>query len=878
MDGRFWAMAFEGVRRKKRSSILVFLVLFVSFCFLIISLSVVGSISETNHEMFQIVYGDWDYAILNGREEDAAFLAEKQEEGLIETLGRMENYGTIRGLEGWVGFGTLDEGMIEAGRLSLEGGRWPQAENEIALEASTLRSLGVEPEVGQTVTLTVELPRPPAPVTVDCTFTVSGIIREYSSLWMFNYNKTGKLPVSAVVTEETAQAVLRQARAQVPDGEKIQPFPQYFAAAPEDNLLRLQLGGQLDAYLKETRDVSTEDIKAATNPVSSLSVQQTDLNGFYFGLILWVTMLAVACAYLLQLPSEQHRFAVLRSIGATKEQLAGLIGAETLILALPAALLAIPGGALGTKLALALLVFSSDSLPVAVAIPWGQLALAALLWVLAILAARFVLFGVVMAMPLTGRFSLKARTARRLRLLRGGMAAVLLSLFGLTVIFCSFQVLRYQNQLESSSDQPYYSIERWPPSGTVLTPEEQVEIISQTYYSRDGREILFGTVSQQDRAFFEAIPGTQLVYGFTNLTAGLSFEGMEERTVRVIGLDAELWDKAFAFGSDREAFDAGELVLVCLPGEDLPDRLLTDYGKEPEQRVYLKPGEDLSSRDYLEPESPVTLDFYANDGTFLGSDEPAVSVRRISYEMAYKYTGLMRTSYFDPYTVICSEAYLEKILSSLPAGQRLGPLVTGEALGYSQLHIRLETYANSTAADNLISAYCLQEELNLNNQRQFQSALDIQAQQQIILMSAAGIAAALMTLLILTGLLALESEQELFSFSILRRIGMSAAQQRTRVLSKVTARGLLAAVSGWGLFFLVTVAQIMIYEATPMPEIGKEASFISPLAALTDALETLQREGIGLHLAAALTLVCLLVPLAVLLIGKARLLKGKVEV
>ena len=309
-------MAFEGVRRKKRSSILVFLVLFVSFCFLIISLSVVGSISETNHEMFQIVYGDWDYAILNGREEDAAFLAEKQEEGLIETLGRMENYGTIRGLEGWVGFGTLDEGMIEAGRLSLEGGRWPQAENEIALEASTLRSLGVEPEVGQTVTLTVELPRPPAPVTVDCTFTVSGIIREYSSLWMFNYNKTGKLPVSAVVTEETAQEVLRQARAQVPDGEKIQPFPQYFAAAPEDNLLRLQLGGQLDAYLKETRDVSTEDIKAATNPVSSLSVQQTDLNGFYFGLILWVTMLAVACAYLLQLPSEQHRFAVLRSIGA----------------------------------------------------------------------------------------------------------------------------------------------------------------------------------------------------------------------------------------------------------------------------------------------------------------------------------------------------------------------------------------------------------------------------------------------------------------------------------------------------------------------------------------------------------------------------------
>lgn len=253
-------------------------------------------------------------------------------------------------------------------------------------------------------------------------------------------------------------------------------------------------------------------------------------------------------------------------------------------------------------------------------------------------------------------------------------------------------------------------------------------------------------------------------------------------------------------------------------------------------------------------------------------------MRTISFETIYNYTDLMRTSCFDPYSVICSEAYLEKILASLPAGQRLGPLVTGEALGYSQLHIRLETYANSTVADNLISAYCLKEELSLDNQRQVQSAWDIQAQQQIILLGAAGSAAALMTLLILVGLLALESEQELFSFSLLRRIGMSAAQQRTRVLAKVTARGLLAAAGGWGLFFLVMTGQTMIYEATPMPEIGKEARFISPLAALMDALETLQREGIGLHLAAALTLVCLVVPLAVLLIGKARLLKGKVEV
>ena len=866
MSHQLVSLAWEGVRRKKRSSILVFLVLLVSFCFLIVSLSVAGSITQTSDDLCRIIYGDWDYAIIDGREEDRDFLTGKQQAGLIETLGRMDNYGTIRAADMAAGFGTLDDAMIQLGRLTLDEGQWPQAENEIAMEAEMLDALGYPAEVGQSVQLEIALQDGQ---TVEQTFTLCGIIRQYSGLWLFNYNKNGTVPVSAVVTPETAEAVSGSA-----EGAPAS-FPQYFAAAAEG--LRIQLGGQMDAYLKQTRNQDTENIKACSNPGATQSVGQVQYDSFFFSLIAGVTMLAILCVYLLHLPAEQHRFAILRSIGATRPQLAKLIGAETLLLALPAALLAIPCGALGTKLALGLLVFS-DSVPVAVSVPWVQLVLAALLWALAILAARFILFAVVARMPLTGRFALKTRTARRLRLLRSGMAAVLLALFGVTVIFCSLQVLRQQDSLEASSDQPYYSVQVPFPVGN-FTAEETDAIQEQIYHSKDKMESLYGTVSQQDKAFFEAIPGAQKVYAFTNLIAGLSFDGMEERTVRLIGLDADFWDKIFDFGPDREAFEKGELVLVCLPGEDVPDFMLFDAGKEPEQRIYLKPEEDLSNRDYLKPDGDVTLHFYNNDDLLLGDDTVAASVRTVSYETIFRYAGLMRTGYYDPYSVICSDAYLEKVLADLPAGQKLGPLVTGEPLGYSHLYIRLETYASSTVADNVISTYCRVHGLSMDNQRQTQSARDIQGQQQMIMLIAAGSAVALMLLLILVGVLSLESEQEKRSFSLLRRIGMSAAQQRGRVLGKVAARGLLATVSGWALFFLIMIAQLMVSAATPMPEIGREAQFITPWQALMEALDSLQKqESVNAPLIAALTLVCLVVPLLVLLIGKARLLKGKVEV
>ena len=52
-------LAFQGTRRKKRSSILIFSVLLISFSSAIVALSLVGSISKTNAEFRLNTYGEW---------------------------------------------------------------------------------------------------------------------------------------------------------------------------------------------------------------------------------------------------------------------------------------------------------------------------------------------------------------------------------------------------------------------------------------------------------------------------------------------------------------------------------------------------------------------------------------------------------------------------------------------------------------------------------------------------------------------------------------------------------------------------------------------------------------------------------------------------
>ena len=92
-----FSMALDEIRGRKRSSFLIFFVLFLSFTCAMISLSLTESMDKTNEECRYDTYGIWEGAVLNANERELDFLGrhllfKKEEwrnamEKLRETVG-----------------------------------------------------------------------------------------------------------------------------------------------------------------------------------------------------------------------------------------------------------------------------------------------------------------------------------------------------------------------------------------------------------------------------------------------------------------------------------------------------------------------------------------------------------------------------------------------------------------------------------------------------------------------------------------------------------------------------------------------------------------------------------------------------------------------
>ena len=173
-------------------------------------------------------------------------------------------------------------------------------------------------------------------------------------------------------------------------------------------------------------------------------------------MILAVAGVSVLCVYLMQLPGDVHSFVTLRSLGMTRGQLWQLCLTETGLLLLPALVLGVPLGAGLTWVGLRLLAYT-DSVPVKVALPWGQLGLLVVLWLAVTALARTLLFWVAVRTPLTGGFQLRQGAARRVRWLRNGLIGVLLCVFGMVTVM---PLLESQTPLlvrENLTNQSHYT-------------------------------------------------------------------------------------------------------------------------------------------------------------------------------------------------------------------------------------------------------------------------------------------------------------------------------------------------------------------------------------------------------------------------------------
>ena len=240
-------LALQGTLRKKRSSVLIFSVLLISFSFAIVALSLVGSISKTNAEFRLNAYGEWYYAIPSGKEEDGNWV---QNQPWIESAGTAVNYATIGTQSGVIAFGTADQSLIDLGHIRIEAGKFPTEDHEIALEADALSALGYDYTLGQEITVCLKFPYKDKEITIQRSYTLCGVIGEYSNLWVLNRNPDQRLLVSAIVTPNAAESALSEVKQciSIPENrDLVVPVWQYFLEVSEDN--RADARNALGAYL-----------------------------------------------------------------------------------------------------------------------------------------------------------------------------------------------------------------------------------------------------------------------------------------------------------------------------------------------------------------------------------------------------------------------------------------------------------------------------------------------------------------------------------------------------------------------------------------------------------------------------------------------------
>lgn len=860
MDKELFSLAVEGGRRKRRTSGLVLLVLLVSFGFALMSLSLLGSIQATNASYRQDLYGSWYYALPNGQPQDAEFLSRWAG---AKRWGQMQCYGTTRG---GVSIGTIDEGLRELGGLELVSGAWPSALREVAIEEDVLTRMGLEAVPGQEIDLDIVIRCGDETLIIQRSYTLTGVIRPFTERWMWSENAAWPL-VGAVVSPEEAQAVQEriafhtESRGMTADPPGFSYFiqPRY---DPETQPGPLKNDyNTLREYLSESRsgvDTMPMENKAILAPEGgSISPR------LYLAMILGVAGISVLCVYLMQLPGDVHSFVTLRSLGMTRGQLWQLCLTETGLLLIPALVLGVPLGAGLTWVGLRLLAYT-DSVPVKVALPWGQLGLLVVLWLAVTLLARTLLFWVAVRTPLTGGFQLRQGAARRVRWLRNGLIGVLLCVFGMMTVM---PLLESQQPLvvrENLSNQSHY---------TVMKQSEMDPV------TRIGSGVL---VTPQQMEGLSRIPGVASVRARLQKDVGLSFAGMPRRTASLLVVGGQ-WD-FLQLGEDAAAFEAGDLALLCFPDESVTDGRLTDgwaqhqgYGS-----IYLQPGEDISSRDYTLPQGPITVHFYNKEKTDLAALELPAAVRRIP-QKANGNGGHVH----DPYTVVLSPAGLQKALDAMPAdavwdapdrggvgnAYYFGYRADAPA-GFETVNLWADMRSNLQLTDQMVSDLSREYGLGFLNDRTRISVEDQEQVQVIVLLYAVSACVAVTALLILAGAMSLETVEEQKKFTLLRAIGMSRRQMTGRVLGKAAARA-CTALAGGGVLYLLYAGQkrIRAYADPTLPT--EKIQQIDMLQAIRGLMEYWWGRGLRLEDLAGPMLLAFGGAALVALAAKAKLWKGR---
>jgi hypothetical protein len=433
-----------------------------------------------------------------------------------------------------------------------------------------------------------------------------------------------------------------------------------------------------------------------------------------------------------------------------------------------------------------------------------------------------------MSMPLTGRMQVQTKNARWLKHIRNRLTGALLLIFGTTVVFICFL---------SVSNMPFVSL--WENS---------------CHYSITPTTTSHPLISTSSENQLEKISGAEYILCSSEMEIGLSVSDEEDEISTHIEVlkQNNWWSNMFEFGEDSDAFWNGDIVLMYFRSEDFTER----YGDE-------------WAKDSAFPQEKVTLRAYDAAGNLLTESTAVACVRYDVYAATASRTFAVFAN--EPYTIVCSDAYFQKMLAGLAPDVTWNGYGAKKEYGHLNVSIRLNSYAMTPENDRTVATFCSENTYDFFNKREQIETSEQETVQSLLLIWFSGGCIILATLLLLTMIFSMEAEQDKRSFGTLRAIGMSARQMKTKLLCQALRRGFWSLITGLAIYIFYRTYRVAVYFGGDEWKPFLKQSFVMQWEViLSFAAERSQ-------LFTVICLICLLVPFALTMFAKRKLWKGELE-
>lgn len=773
------SLAVLSLKRKKQNSILMISVLFLSFSFAVIALSVTESINKTNQEYCYNTYGTWEAAVLDGQAQDDKVF---QKCDAIEEIGVSVRYGVINGD---TGIGTVDDKLVEMGRIRLQQGRLPQKEDEIAVEADVLSALGYNYEIGQEVVLPIEVPAilpikegedNTGAIWIEKTYILCGVVKEYTDLWYSDQ----QILTGAFLTEAGVAELVETAQECDTGASLCSPCYQFF----------FKTSGNMKEVFQKAEDMQRTCIaNAYANEIDSENNYV-----FYVGMIFVTTIVSVVCIYLLQIRKQVRQYALFRSIGVTKKQLKIILLYETLCLTVPAILAGIAMGVFGTWLILEALI-EMHSTQIYVRVSATNLVAAAVIWCGSLLAVRMLVFQIALKQPLIGRIQINNRKERRYCRIQSILSILLSVVFSGTLIVCTFQFYEAAFVKEIYDSSPSYTIH-----AIGRKDEEKItkDCLNKIERLPGIRNVNVWMTEKVDLVF-QGIENCELVDELRKNNEISRERAQEGIGAFLFGIREEDWKDYFDFshlGIDEEKFREGSQVIMLFPvntenkvmaGNNWYDDVGIEEGNKVTLNFYGSSYQSAPWGNVIEDEKMEKLGAYMV--------EPVIV--RVLDDL---YTDQLEFMASQPYTILCSDTAFQKMLHSLPEGYAVNDHLTDGEVGYSQGQIYTTAEAGYLSTDYVMADLCEKYGIQLYNSREANAANIQEATQKMVQILTCGGSVILIAWLILWNTLTLSAGKEKKKYGILRALGMGEKQIKIVFVRKAAGVSMISVLAGWTVF------------------------------------------------------------------------------